>query len=105
MSLQEFRAQPEDDRDLMLAEHDLVCPSCGNLRELCSRYDVAWYPQQTFCGATAARQLVSRKFAALTKTDPSPDAQHPSDGVNLWVSDMDLTPDDDFLSPSSQRED
>lgn len=82
----------------MLAEHDLVCQSCGNLRSVCSQEDVDWYPQRSVCNATAARELAMRQFHAKhANTKPSPDDYHPADGMSLWVSDLDLTPDDDFL--------
>ena len=82
----------------MLAEHDLVCSSCGNLRSLCSRDDVEWFPQRLVCNATAARQLVERQFHAKHEGEkPTPEDYHYTDGVSLWVSEMDLSPEDDFL--------
>lgn len=107
MTLEQFRNLPEDDRELMLAEQELVCQWCGNLRSVCSRDDVEWYPQRSVCHATAARELVMRQFHDAHMVDGpggdrvSPQATaeeyHYTDGVSLWVSDIDLTPDDDFL--------
>jgi hypothetical protein len=37
----QWRELPEDDRDEMLEEHAAYCPSCGQLRSICSDPDAA----------------------------------------------------------------
>lgn len=75
-----------------------MCPSCGNLRSECSDPDRLWYPQRDVCYATAAELQVKRRLAKKHKPvahdDPEP---HAMDGVHIWASLDDLTPDDDFI--------
>lgn len=92
-----WRALDEGDRDLLLAESEMVCPSCGNLRSVCSAPDAQWYPQRTECYATAARELAVRRLRKKHPGEPGPDAVHTLDGLSLWVSEHDLSPEDDFL--------
>jgi hypothetical protein len=98
---QQWRELPEDDRDLMLAEAELVCPSCGNLRSVCSDPTRDWYPYKAQCYATGARDLVLRR---LGKKYPPPGskehpetAPHPLDGVSVGVLLDDPDPDETFF--------
>jgi hypothetical protein len=93
----QFRALPDEDRDLMLAEKELVCPSCGNLRSLCSDPNVPWYPQRSTCYATASLEVVRRRLRKKHEKDEPGSKLHPLDGMGVWVSQFDLTPDDDFI--------
>ena len=94
----EWQAEDPEVRELYLARSALVCGRCGNLRSECSRDDGIWYPQRSVCNATAARELTLRQFHAKHgKTEATADDYHPADGVTIWMSDVDLTPDDDFL--------
>jgi hypothetical protein len=96
MAPSQFRALPESDRDLMLAHHEHVCPDCGNLRADCSDPDRPWFPQRSVCWATAAREVVARRLVAKHKQEPG-EEPHPLDGVKVYVSAEDLSPDDDFI--------
>lgn len=81
----------------MLAEHDLVCPNCGNLRSVCSDPTRDWYPQRSMCYATASREVVLRRLQKKhEKTEPGL-TLHPLDGMSVWVAQDDLTPNDDFV--------
>lgn len=96
-TLQAWRDLPDADRDLLLEHERLVCRSCGNLRSVCSNPDVAWYPQRTMCYATAAREVTTRRLTEKHKGRKPGADLHPLDGMAVWVSDVDLTPDDDFV--------
>lgn len=78
----------------------------------CSDEDIVWYPQRLVCRKTMDLMAAERKWAALHDAMPYHDGSfkswvkersdshpfHYTDGVRLWVSDVDYTPDDDFLS-------
>lgn len=65
---------------------------------MCSSPESVWYPQRSVCWATATRELVQRKLHEKHKKDePGPKKYHPLDGVSVWVSQHDLTPEDNFL--------
>lgn len=105
------------DRDILVADWEREmeqCPKCNRPRSVCSDPEVDWYPQRTVCYADMARQQVQWKWDQLhgpdsheqfhdgsfkvwspNRTDGTPVAA--DDGVSLWVSTEDLTPDDDFL--------
>jgi hypothetical protein len=74
-----------------------VCPDCGNLRSVCSDPERAFYPQRRMCYATAVRELTLRRLQAKHKQEPGIDDLHPLDGMGVYVSPDDLTPDDDFV--------
>lgn len=93
----QWRELDDADRDLMIAHHDLVCSSCGNLRSVCSDPNVVGYPQRAMCYFTAIRDLTVRRVHAKHKKEPGTEGLHPTDGMGVWVSDQDLTPDDDFV--------
>lgn len=82
-----------------LAEYEAaVCPSCGNLRAVCSDPGVGWYPQRDMCYASAAREGVLRQLQRKHAEDkPNKDGLLPTDGMGVWVSTEDLTPGDDFV--------
>jgi len=73
---------------------------------VCADRDVDYFPQRTICWATAARRVAQRRWEKRIK-DANPDAAGylPDDGVTVWVSPHDLTPDDDFLSRPTERTD
>lgn len=88
----------EEERDEWLAYFAEVCPSCGNLRSVCSDPSRDWFPQRTMCYATASRDLVIRRLRKKhEKKEPGTKDLHPFDGMDVWVSEFDLTPDDDFV--------
>lgn len=72
-----------------------VCRDCGNLRSVCSDPDIPWYPQQTTCYASAARERVMRAISDRHKQPKGMD-EHYTDGKSVWMSAHDLTPADDF---------
>jgi hypothetical protein len=85
----------------------------------CSDPRTSWYPQRRICYATMALQSAEAKYDELHKDLPFHDGTfsnwsvdrsrqapfHYRDGVSLWVADIDLTPDDDFLSLADQSPD
>lgn len=79
-----------------------VCRECGNLRSVCSDPLLPWYPQRSYCYASAARDQTWRRtrevFDHPKPTDPSP---HITDGLSWGMSRHDLTPDDDFFGEAS----
>lgn len=82
----------------MLAEYELVCPMCGNLREECSNpKSAARYPQRSTCHITAVYERTMRKIRAHHgHPDPSSPESHFLDGVSVWMSKDNLTPEDTF---------
>lgn len=77
---------------------EALCPQCGRLMSECGDPDTDWYPQRHICWATAARQVATRRWSALIEQAKPDEAGFlPTDGVQVWVSPDDLTPDDDFL--------
>lgn len=76
----------------------MLCPNCGNLRSVCSDPDTDWYPQRLWCGATATRDMVTRRWHDKHR-EAKPDSLGflPTDGAMFWASTEDLTPDDEFL--------
>lgn len=57
-----------------------------------------WYPQRVMCYATASQALTQRRLNEKHKNNrPGIDALHPTDGMAVWVSQHDLSPDDDFV--------
>lgn len=98
-----------------------ICPHCNRPREDCSDPDRAFYPQRSICYATRERVAAQERYAALheagsgriyhdglernwseTWTTATPykyDA-----GVSVWVADVDLNPDDHFLSRGSAED-
>lgn len=83
----------------MFEAEALICPKCGNPREVCSNPDGQWYPQRSTCYATAMLNVAewrwSEKHKGAERTKEK--AFLPTDGVTVWVSDMDLTPKDKFI--------
>lgn len=97
MTPSSFRALDEADQAEMIAYVTEVCPSCGNLRSVCSNPEQAFYPQRRMCYSTAVQELTGRRLRARHKKEPGIDDLHPLDGLAVWVATEDLTPDDDFI--------
>ena len=94
----QFRDLSDDEQDEMTAYMTDVCPSCGNLRSVCSDPERAWYPQREMCYASAATELTRRRLAKRYEDKPPGTADlHDTDGMRLWSSQEDLTPDDDCV--------
>lgn len=96
MTPSQFSALPAEDRELMLAEDELVC-SCGNLKSVCSDPDIGLYPQRSMCYVTAAESVTWRRLRAKHKDNEPGAKPHPLDGLTVWMSEHDLTPDDHFV--------
>lgn len=87
-----------EDRDELLAYEELVCDQCGNLREVCSDPARGHYPQRTMCYVTATAELTMRRLKERYKDKPPGTVKlHALDGMRVWASPDDLTPDDDFV--------
>lgn len=82
-----------------LAEaEDMLCPDCGQPREVCADPDRPWYPQRHVCFATKDREAWNRRWRKKhEKAKPDGAGRLPTDGEWLWVSQHDLSPEDDFL--------
>jgi len=81
----------------MIAEDELVCPSCGSLKSVCSDPEQGWYPQRDFCSNAATYEATMRKLRHKHKDNEAGPSPHPLDGVTVWMSTQDLTPDDTFV--------
>lgn len=79
-----------------------VCRECGNLKSVCSDPTVQYYPQRSYCYASAAREQIWRRTRKAYK-HPDADAAEPhiTDGLAWWMSLHDLTPDDDFFGEAA----
>ena len=97
MAPSQFDALPEDDRELMIAEDELVCPSCGSLKSVCSDPEQGWYPQRDFCSNAATYEATMRKLRLKHKDNEPGKTAHPLDGVSVWMSMQTLTKKDRFL--------
>jgi len=93
----QWRDLDESDRDLILAESALVCPSCGNLKSVCSQPGLTLYPQRDECYVTAARALAVRRIHQKYDEEPDTTGLHPIDGVSVWMAETDLNPGDRFF--------
>lgn len=74
-----------------------ICIHCGNLRSVCSDPERPLFPQRSMCYVTAVKDLTARKVRAKYDKEPSTDELHPTDGMTVWASPEDLTPDDTFV--------
>lgn len=80
-----------------MAHKTLVCPSCGNLRSVCSDPTRDWHPNTTTCWATATLEWGQRVVSERHKDKPLDGAElHPLDGVRMYVTED--APEDDPLS-------
>lgn len=74
-----------------------LCPDCGNLRTVCSNPESPQFPQRSICYASAARTRIWRLIQDKHGSpDPKSKADHFTDGLSVWTSPYDLTPDDTF---------
>lgn len=74
-----------------------ICPVCGNLRSVCSNPEQPFYPQRSMCYVSAVQELNVRRVNAKYADEPGTADLHPTDGMRVWVSTDDLTPDDNFV--------
>lgn len=89
----------------------LICSNCGNLRKDCSDPTKPWYPQRHTCYARRAQAVADRMYgekhdeapyhngsdAGWSKKSTRKSPFHFRDGVQVWVSEHDLSPDDRFI--------
>lgn len=94
----EFDVNERDNWQALAEYEDALCPQCHQLRSICEDPEQLFYPQLHRCNATAATQASNRLWQKRHK-DAKPDAAGylPTDGTAVWVSEQDLTPDDDFI--------
>ena len=81
----------------MTAFYTEICPDCGNLRSICSDPEQAQYPQRRMCYASAVRDLTLRRLIKKYGHPDGVEDLHPLDGMGVYVSPDDLSPDDDFV--------
>lgn len=74
-----------------------VCPDCGNLTEDCSDPTSGWYPQRRVCHSRMTVDFTWRRLREKHKEHKGLSEPHPTDGVTVWASQQDLTPDDNFV--------
>jgi hypothetical protein len=75
-----------------------ICPHCGNLRSVCSDPNMAWYPQRAVCYVSASLEITRRRVTAkYGHPEPKATEPHQTDGLNWWMAQHDLTPDDHFI--------
>lgn len=83
-------------RALLVARAELICRQCGNLRSECSDPAIDWHPRTTVCWASASTQLALRYVNDKHgKTERSPNALHPTDGLSVFVSQVPPAEDED----------
>ncbi|GEB17220.1 hypothetical protein GUY44_11910 [Pimelobacter simplex] len=93
--LDEWRALPDDDRDLLTSFERDVCPSCGNLRSTCSDPTIDWHPRTSVCYATAAVQWGQRRLQKKWGDKAAEDGASPLDGVAIYATDQAPEPSED----------
>lgn len=90
------------------------CRDCGRPLDECSDPERDWYPQRTICYATREREAATALYAEIHQERPFHDGTetlwasqrsratpyHFSEGVRIYVADVDVNPDDQFLTPS-----
>lgn len=88
-----------------------TCPQCHGPLDECADPDRDWFPQRSLCYKTMAAAAANAAYAEKHKAKPYHDgtftfwhtdytSQTPfryDDGATVWVSEHDLTPDDDFI--------
>lgn len=86
----------------MLAEDELVCPQCGHLRSVCSDPAVDWFPQKSVCYASAGEAVTHRQLDEKYGRERT-DKPHTLDGVTIWVSSEDLSPNEPLFQFGNKR--
>ena len=122
MSRLQFWALPAWEQADHVADWEMErdrCPQCKRPAGECDDADVDWFPQRDVCYPTMALAAADAKYDELHEKRPyhngtfeswaeKRSASHPfhfRDGVGIWVSRDDLTPEDLFLDrPSPARE-
>lgn len=114
MTLAQFDNLPLLERDLWITRWEArqaACPECGLPPSECGDREKAWYPQRHVCLKTMAHRAAARAYEEKHKAQPFHDGTfthwakeygpmtpfHYDDGVTVWVSEDNLTPDDDFI--------
>lgn len=112
LTLAEFYEHP--DVELHIAAWELEREECakhGGPRSECTDPEKDWFPQRHICRAEMQALGAQRLYDLLHEEEPyhdgsferwskTPSYEYPfryDDGVSIWASDTDLTPEDDFL--------
>lgn len=96
----------EDARDLT------TCGHCNRPLSDCTDSERVWFPQRSVCFASMESAAANARYDAKHEARPYHDGTfqswakersphhpyHARDGVSIWVHDVDLAPDDDFLT-------
>lgn len=89
----------------------MKCPECNRPASACSDATRTWFPQRSVCYVTMETAAANARYDELHEDKPYHDGNfgswskersplhpyHARDGVNIWVHDVDLSPDDRFL--------
>lgn len=78
-----------------------MCPSCGNLRSVCSDPSIDWHPRTSVCYAAATREWGRRILEKRHEKAKTPaTALGPLDGKSVFVTEDPPTPEEDeFATP------
>lgn len=103
-----------DDAEEWIADYELEAETCehhGGPRSECPESDRDWYPQRAICYPTMYLAAAEARYRELHQAKPYHDGTftrwsedrsalfpfHYDDGVTIYLSRSDDTPDDDFL--------
>lgn len=92
------------------------CPQCRGQRDICLDHATLWYPQRNICYRTMETAAANWRYDQIHEDRPYHDGTftdfsehrtlstpyHYRDGVTVWVSEQDLTPDDNFLTQRAE---
>lgn len=122
MTVEQFSELSDTEQRLQIADDQLermACPDCGRQRDECADPKRLWYPQREVCYPTMEAAAVNERYDRLHKREPFHDgtfaswsatasSSHPYHyraGVRVFVAEVDLNPDDDFLSGTPAPDD
>lgn len=118
MTLEEWDALPDGERDLWVADdvaRSSRCPKCDRPLWECSDQERVRFPQRAVCFESMEREAADRAYAELHEARPFHDGSfmswsaertrsHPyhfRDGVTVYVADEDAAPWDEFTTRES----
>lgn len=114
MSREAFYNLDEVEQDDWIARWEIerdTCQRCGSKRDECENPEHEWYPQKHVDFAEMSQKAAQWMWESKHEKEPYHDGSftnwakdrssqfpfHRDDGVTIWVSRLDLTPDDDFI--------
>lgn len=65
-----------------------VCPSCGNLRSVCSDPSIDWHPRTTVCYWAAAVEWGRRQYEKKYGNEKTALGATPLDGIGIYATDQ-----------------